>query len=105
MGSPELLVINTSPSPSGGGLNFVKGVSELPMDVIIKAKNINWPNYNCSFFITLFRKLREHTPYRIHLQTEPKLICEMPTARLGFDSTYRKQIRTKISREPEEILM
>jgi hypothetical protein len=49
MGSPELLVINTSPSPSGGGLNFVKGVSELPMDVIIKAKNRNWPNYYNTF--------------------------------------------------------
>ena len=62
-GSAELVVIRTSPTPSGGSLSFVIGISESPVDVSRKAKNRNWPNYNCSFFITLFRKLSKHTTY------------------------------------------
>ena len=52
-----------TPPLSGVSISTFGSISVLPIDVRKKAKNTNWPNYNCSLFISLFRKLSKHTTY------------------------------------------
>ena len=57
-----------TPPLSGVSISTFGSISVLPIDVRKKAKNTNWPNYNCSLFISLFRKLSKHGTYRYRVR-------------------------------------
>jgi hypothetical protein len=63
-GSLELSAIRTLPPPPCGSEGAVRGIFILLVDVLRKAKNRNWPNYNSYFCTRLFRKLGKYTTYR-----------------------------------------
>ena len=107
-GSAELSVIRMPPPPSGSKKGAVKIIAASQMDLLRKARNRNWPNYNHSFFIRLFRKLGKHTTYQEVL--EHHLLFWMDNFKCthflqdGAPCHTSKRLKTYLATKPFQII-